>query len=98
MQSIRLCNEIYYLPLGIYDLNIKAIKVAQRQWLHQAVIARDDRNGFYSPGMLSPLITDTILYNWQRVCTLTGTVVEVTEHEQFRIQRTDGSQYVQVYT
>ena len=49
-------NEIYYLPLGIYDLNIKAIKVAQCQWLQQAVIARDDRNGFYSPGMLSPLI------------------------------------------
>lgn len=28
--------------------------------------------------------------------TFTGTVVEVTEHEQFRIERTDGSRYVQV--
>lgn len=53
LQSIRLRNEIYYLPIGIYDMNIKAIRVAQRQWLEQAVIARDDRNGFYYPGVLS---------------------------------------------
>ena len=89
-------NEIYYLPLGIYDLNIKAIKVAQCQWLQQAVIARDDRNGFYSPGTYV-VSTDIILYNWPHVCTLIGTVVEVTEHEQFRIERTDRSRYVQVY-
>ena len=46
-------NEIYYLPIGTYDMNIEAIRVAQQQWLEQAVIARDDRNGFYYPGTSS---------------------------------------------
>ena len=28
--------------------------------------------------------------------TLTGTVIEVVQHDQFKIERADGSQYVQV--
>ena len=34
-------------------MNIEAIRVAQQQWLEQAVIARDDKKGFYYPGVLS---------------------------------------------
>lgn len=34
-------------------MNIEAIRVAQQQWLEQAVIARDDKIGFYYPGVLS---------------------------------------------
>ena len=63
-------NEIYYLPIGIYDMNIEAIRVAQHQWLEQAVIARDDSSGFYYPGMLSVVI----LYNADSI-SLKGTHV-----------------------
>ena len=30
------------------------------------------------------------------MCTLTGTVIEVVQHHQFKIEWADGSQYVQV--
>lgn len=49
-------NEIYYLPIAIYDMNIEAIRVAQRLWLEQAVIARDDMDGFYYPGIVYIII------------------------------------------
>ena len=65
-------NEIYYLPIGIYDMNIEAIRVAQRQWLEQAVIARDDRSGFYFPGTLSVVILTMMImyfmYTFYRNC------------------------------
>jgi len=33
-----------------YDTDIVAIGVAQQQWVGQAVMARNDEDGFYYPG------------------------------------------------
>ncbi|XP_065886335.1 von Willebrand factor A domain-containing protein 3B-like isoform X2 [Dysidea avara] len=59
--TIKLCDntssvysrdQIYYLSNEKYDTDIVAIGVAQQQWIGQAVMARNDEDGFYYPGVV----------------------------------------------
>ena len=49
-QSVYSRDQIYYLSNEKYDTDIVAIGVAQQQWIGQAVMARNDEDGFYYPG------------------------------------------------
>ena len=45
-------------------MNMEAMRIVQWQWLEQAVIARDDRDSFYYPGMLVLVMFTVNLINY----------------------------------
>ena len=66
-QSVYSRDQIYYLSSEKYDTDVVAIGVAQQQWIGQAVMARNDENGFYYPGSVYMLY----LYVHAHTCTQT---------------------------